>query len=122
MNKLAGVLACLAFIVTAGADVRFFYTNSADGSGLATGDPFEDTGENGDDGSDYTLTDVVPQVGCPTIDPGKGEFAYVWVKFEDEPNDRTIQGLNLTLNDQPALELDRGVYLGVDFLGSLRWA
>jgi MYXO-CTERM domain-containing protein len=119
-------MAGLALVAAASADVRFFFTNSADGSGLATGDPFADTGGNGTDGTDYTLTDVVPSVVPDlTIDPSAGEFVYVWVRFESEPNSRKIQGINLTLNDQPGLETARGVYLGNDDNGdqggSLRW-
>jgi hypothetical protein len=125
MTRLAAAFAALALAATAGADVRFFFTNSADGAGLATGDPFEDTGGNGTDGNDYTLTDVVPEVGCPTIDPSRGEFLYLWVRFEDEPNNRKIQGIHLTAHDQPALEADRGVSIGNDDNGdqggSVRW-
>lgn len=128
MKKIIGILACLALASWANADVRFYFTSSADAAGLAdTTYVFEDTDGAGTDGSSYEQSGT-PDVGVPTINPSAGEFLYVWVEFEGEKNGRKIQGINVVLNDQAfgggIAESDRGIYLGDDSNDSgekLRW-
>lgn len=104
--------------------VRFYFTSSADPAGLT--DPslaFMNSGGNGTDGVDYALNGERPSVTAPTIDARRGEFLYLWVAFEKEPNNRKIQGINLEI-DSDAWEIDRGIYLGDDENGSggsIRW-
>jgi len=125
MKKLLAMVAGLALVASASADVRFFFTSSADPAGLTNpGLAFSNTGGNGTDGSEYQLTGDLPTVGDPSIDPSKGEFLYLWVAFENEPNSRKIQGINLSI-DQDGNETARGIYLGNDDNGDeggpLRW-
>lgn len=124
MRTLAilGGLAISTSAASAGA-VRIYFTTSADPAGLT--DPslaFKNTGGNGTDRTDYALNGELPAVGVPTIDASIGQFLYLWVAFEDEPNSRKIQGMNLTI-DNDEWETARGIYLGDDaFHGeSLRW-
>jgi hypothetical protein len=113
----------LALVSFASADVRFFFTSSADPAGLNdTSLAFEDTAGNGTDFTDYALNGNKPSVGVPTINPTLGQFLYLWVKFEGEANNVKIQGINLSV-DQDANELDRGIYIGNDEndSGEFRW-
>lgn len=120
----AALLVAMASSIAAGA-VRFYFTSSADPAGLT--DPslaFKDTGGNGTDGTDYALNGELPAVSAPTIDARKGEFLYLWVAFEKEPNNAKIQGINITI-DGDGWETARGLYLGDDSSGggggSIRW-
>lgn len=130
MKKLLCILAGLALASSVNADVRFFFTSSADGAGLSdTTNAFNDTDGAGTDGASYGLSDTAPTVGVPTVDVAKGEFLYLWLAFEGEKNGRTIQGINMVANSEAfgggVAELDRGMYIGNDDNGDnggpLRW-
>src|SRR5262249_25707245 len=90
---------------------------------------FDDTDGHKTDGASYLLNDSLPKIGVPTVDPSKGEFLYLWVEFENEPNGRKIQAINMVANDaafkREEKEADRGMYLGDDSNGEsgqkLRW-
>jgi hypothetical protein len=125
MKKLIGMVAGLALVASASADVRFYFTNSASGAGLTDSSlALKNTDGSGTDGTSYALTDTDPTVGNPSIDPSAGEWLYLWVAFENEPNSRKIQGINLEI-DQDGNETGRGIYLGDDTNGdegaSIRW-
>ena len=126
-----GLVLCVVGIsaVAARADVRVFFTSSADPAGLTDlTHVFDDTDGGQTDGSSYKLTDAAPTVGVPTVDASKGEFLYLWLAFEDAAAGRIVQGINMVFNDQTQSgghgEEDRGVYLGLDDNGDggdLRW-
>lgn len=130
MKRFAIVLGACLLVSSASAAVRFFFTSSADGAGLAdTTHVFDDTDGSGTDGKSYALNDNAPTVGIPTIDPSKGEFLYLWLAFEGEKNGRKIQGINIVANSEAygggVAELERGMYIGNDdggpFGEPLRW-
>jgi hypothetical protein len=125
MKKLIGMVAGLALVASASADVRFYFTSSATGAGLTDSSlALKNTDGSGTDGATYALTDVDPAVADPSIDPSAGEWLYLWVAFENEPNARKIQGINLSI-DMDGNETGRGIYLGDDTngdeAGSIRW-
>jgi len=130
MKKILGIMAALALVTSANAAVRFYFTSSADAAGLVdTTNVFNDTDGSQTDGTSYLLNDDLPGVGVPEINPTLGEYLYLWVEFEAEPNGRKIQGINLVANDAAfqglETEADRGIYLGDDQAGDsgskLRW-
>jgi len=125
MKKLIGMVAGLALVASASADVRFYFTNSATGAGLTDSSlALKNTDGAGTDGTSYALTDTAPSVSNPDVDPAAGEWLYLWVAFENEPNARKIQGINLSI-DMDGNEVARGIYLGDDTNGdeggSIRW-
>lgn len=115
----------VALAAPAAADIRFFFSKSSEEAGLTNPAlAFLHTGGSGRDDSEYRLRDTAPAIGVPTIDPALGEYLYLWAAFEDEPDNRKIQGIHLTIS-QDENEIVRGVYLGngdnSDDGGSLRW-
>jgi hypothetical protein len=104
MKKALALAAILAWVTSANAVVQIFFTNSADGYGLTAGSAFQPTANNGTDGADYAAS--FPPAGAwgvtPTIDYSAGEFAYVWLRFSGEANNRKIQGLHMDMDGTPA--------------------
>lgn len=125
MKSILALIAGLGLVTSAFADVRFYFTNSADEAGLTNPAlAFSNTDGNGTDGSSYALTGAAPKVSTPFVEPQNGQWLYLWVAFEDEPNNRKIQGINLSINAEDH-EVARGIYLGDDSNGdeggSVRW-
>ncbi len=121
MKKALCIALSLAFAAVATADVEFFFTSSSAGYGLTQGptaivaDPFIPSSFTGFDtyygytiaqGGDPNVlagTDVPAALiaGNPdfiadaVIDPGAGEFVYLWVHFDETEADNTkINGIN----------------------------
>ena len=113
LRTMFAISAALAAVLPASATVEFFFTNSASGWGLT--DParaFQPTAGNdldpatpgiqGDDATWYTA--VFPPASVdhsvtPDIDWTAGEFAYLWVRFLNEPLNRKVQGMGLSQPD-----------------------
>lgn len=108
MKKLLVLTVSLALAATASASVQFFFTASTDPYGLSdislafdpTLDAQTDATPGDPPGPYYDLLDgVVPTPGGDlTLNPGLGEFAYIWIKFSGESNGIKINGLRVDLS------------------------
>ncbi len=125
MKKVACLVVMLAMVASASATVRVFVTSSASGFGLAdNANAFtptvstvysNDTVENGFDyWADYDGTipgpirpGTYPAIDAPSgsvaspiqIDVSAGDFGYVWLQFQSEPNGAKINGLIVTITE-----------------------
>jgi hypothetical protein len=141
MKKALVVVAALALTAPLYAGgVNIFVTSSADPYGLTIpGNAFNPTGGAHDfdspyyraDYSDYppteyavTASDPTGLIGTiPSIDPGAGEFGYIWFNITDMPAGAKLQGLHLGWGEAA----DLAYYIGDDsdgwsaFAGSKRW-
>lgn len=104
MKKALALAAILAWVTSANAVVQIFFTNSADGYGLTNAAlAFDPTQNAQSDAASYSVASFPPAgpLATPDIDYSAGEFAYIWVRFSGEVNNRKIQGLHLDLAQIP---------------------
>ena len=133
MRKIVTVLALLALVVTANATVRVFVTKSCDPYGLENdANAFVPTistvyangvNVNGYDYEDYYTNPgpirpgAYPPANSPSgtcLDPvvitPEGQFGYIWLQFQSEPNLSAINGLQITISECGATEPSAKVY------------
>lgn len=95
---------CLAS--SAGAVVRFLFTGSAQPYGLTNPAlAFQPTMGQQQDAASYQVAAFPPLEAwgeIPAINWPAGEFAYVWVRFHNEADNRKLQGLRLDQDGDPA--------------------
>jgi hypothetical protein len=112
-------------VADACAVVRIFFTSSAQPYGLT--DPslaFQPTEGSQTDPAFYQVSAFPPLDAweqTPAIDWQAGDFAYVWLRFHQETNNRKINGVRLELDDVPA---DIAYYVMDDLAGdngTKRW-
>jgi hypothetical protein len=123
MKKALTLLAVLAVVGTASATVRVFVTASSSGYGLEnnanhmipTISTVYDNGVNvnGYDYQDYygnpgpIRPGLYPPADAPSGDAGspvmipEGDFAYIWLQFQNEPKGAKINGLQVTIAGGP---------------------
>ena len=106
MKKVLCVIAALALVATASADVRMFVTGLNSGYGLT--DPsiaFIPTHGMGTDSDSYVLA-AAPPIDAPSgtaLAPviinqaSDGEFAYIWFQFQGEPLNTKVNGLRVEI-------------------------
>lgn len=99
--------------------VRLFFTSSAQPYGLT--DPslaFLPTRGSHDDSAFYQVGAFPPLEAwgqTPTINWHAGEFAYVWVRFHQEPTNKKVRGVHLDHDGNP---LEVAYYVVDDLEGS----
>lgn len=102
---LVAVAAAAGFASSAGATIRFFFTGSSQPYGLTNSAlAFQPTLGQQQDAASYQVAAFLPLEAwgqIPSINWHAGEFAYVWVRFHNEPNNRKLQGLWLDQDDAP---------------------
>jgi hypothetical protein len=106
-RHLITALLCVGFAAAnAHAIVRMFFTSSAQPYGLTEPSlAFQPTLGLGQDAASYQVAAFPPLESwgqIPTINWQAGEFAYMWVRFHQEPNNKKVQGIHLDLDDFPA--------------------
>jgi len=121
MKKTVTILALLALVATANATVRVFVTTSSDGYGLETPAnhmiPTISTvyangvDENGYDYADYygvpgpIRPGTYPADAAPSgtlanpIEILEGDWAYIWLQFQEEAKSAKINGLQIAILD-----------------------
>jgi len=135
MRKIVTVLALLALVATANATVRVFVTKSCDPYGLENNaNAFvptvstvyaNGTDVNGYDYEDYSSPPVPgpirpggyppadsPSGTCldPVVIPPPGQFGYIWLQYQSEPNGAKINGLQITIRECGSTEPSAKVY------------
>ncbi len=153
MKKAMGLVVMLAMVASASATVRVFVTSSASGFGLqddanAFTPTISTVYTNGvnlnayDYGGFYggsvgpLRPGTYPAAGEPSgtpgspigVDAGAGDFAYVWLQFQNEPKGAKINGLVVAITNTgttiPAAGLSYTWYLCnnlMDTFGNKRW-
>lgn len=82
------------------APLSLWFSNSADGSGITTGN--QDSRHHYSRGVGASAAIMSPGPGSPTVNPDLGEYLYLWASLPDGP-DTKVQGLNLNfVIDGPA--------------------
>lgn len=126
MKKALCVLAILAMAVTATATVRVFVTAAIDGYGLNEAENHStptfssvDAIGNNLNAYDFYYSDLGPMAGTPgksgfsvsnfppigapsgtdllPVEIGLGDYAYIWVQFQNEPKAAKINGLKVEI-------------------------
>lgn len=103
MKKALVLAAILGCVTSANAVVQIFFTNSADGYGLTNPALAFTVSLGSTDAASYSVSSFPPagDPGTPDIDWSAGEFAYMWVRFSGEANNRKIQGIDIDLSGSP---------------------
>lgn len=100
LTVAAGLGAFDAFAV-----VRLFFTSSLQLYGLTNPAlAFQPTEGSYTDAAHYQVAEFPPLEAwdqTPTIDWSAGEFAYIWVRFHQEANNRRIAGVRLDHDESP---------------------
>ncbi|MBP7746475.1 MAG: PEP-CTERM sorting domain-containing protein [Phycisphaerae bacterium] len=116
MKKALCLVAMLALVATASADVRVFATPASAGYGLDNAaNAFQPTFSTVTPGGDninaydfyyghFTVTNYPPLGTLPgtvatPIEIPAGDFAYIWLRFESEPKGVTINGLKVLVRE-----------------------
>lgn len=128
-KKWVAGLALLVVVSSAGATVELFFTGSNGPYGLD--DPYIafDPTNPMPVHTDYHFYHLTA-AGAPAFepnalfDPAGGEWLYIWLRFNGEPNNVTIQGLNLAVG--PADKVVQTAYYvmdneGADGANAKRW-
>jgi hypothetical protein len=129
MKRTILTVAMLTLTVLASADVRLFFTTSADPYGLDNGawalTPTSGTHRDYSDGY-YTVAPArFPPVQIPPPEPqvwcSNGDWAYLWLRFEGEPKNAKINGLMVALSGLAPTNLAYYLCDDTDGVGLKRW-
>lgn len=128
MKKALALVAILGVVGLANADINIFFTSSTGGLGLTNpGYAFDPTRREINLNKDVTSGDYVVNTfpAAPTmnvnVDYTLGEWAYMWLHFDNEPDKAKLQGIELNLLGDVS---EQAYYVVDDILGDYeakRW-